>query len=449
MKEKIIQEIDAIVEVLTKAPRTANVQILIGEIYSILSSQYAEEIQNTYKKLVDLLNKNRLSPAKAEEIMIDELNESFMGKAKDSVREWTDTVYRQGLEEIGGQAGIRTSYTAMDKRVVDLLNKQNIFFIGKYHTEQNAPIIKQQIKEIFTEGATKEQIAKNLAQILDDGSRRALNYWQGYVEHTADRVRNMGEVSAYEQGKMEYAQVVATLDDRTTDICREMNGRLIPVGVMSEVRDEILAIEIEGRSTEEVKSDLEKVAPFWDDRTTKDRIAGRSTQDIVSHNKNLSLPPYHYRCRTRTVAYFEEKAGKITNIEIGKKVSRLTKKYVKNLSVIELQNKVQPILDNKKLKYNAAAITQDQKYIERFGDTEDKFIKKANDIKNNPKHVAARACDFPDSDHAPDFQLHFFEKAGEVVVGGNSEIVAFFPGNGEKMFGDKKDIMVILEGLEK
>ena len=51
----------------------------------------------------------------------------------------------------------------------------------------------------------------------------------------------MGHVSGYEDAGIEYAEIVAVMDDRTSPICRHLNGRIIPVSAMSAQRDQLLA----------------------------------------------------------------------------------------------------------------------------------------------------------------------------------------------------------------
>lgn len=305
--KQIVNETYAIEEILTKAPtRDAEFHQLIEDIYLLLGKTFEKETKAIYQVLLKQLYDGELTADKADKIVSEALGINLSEKLAEPMYEWAVKVHHLGTEEIAAQAGIDISYNLADRRAINILNKQNLFWIGEYYNEQSRDIMQNEFNRMFAEGITRNEIAELLATTLDDGNRRALNYFRGFTEHAASRVRSVGQITGYEKANIEYAQVVATLDDRTTEICREMNGRLIPVRIMSEVKNDLVSIETEGRSVDEVKDDLKRIVPFWNDKNTKDQISGRDTKNILQHHRELSMPPYHWRCRTKTVAYFEE-----------------------------------------------------------------------------------------------------------------------------------------------
>lgn len=104
-----------------------------------------------------------------------------------------------------------------------------------------------------------------------------------YTNTVSARAATTERLSEYQSRGVEYVEVVAYLDDATTDICRCMNGRVFPVGEAGKVL-----------SNQEV---LVHPEAFWEGNNY---FAQSSTPDMEPW-----LPPYHYNCRTRVVPFVE------------------------------------------------------------------------------------------------------------------------------------------------
>jgi len=92
-------------------------------------------------------------------------------------------------------------------------------------------------------------------------------------------------VAGYERAGITRVKVKAILDKRTSAICRALNGRIIEVAELSRQKEAILSAQS--------KEELKQAQPWL----KASQVAG----DLPS---GYGLPPYHYRCRTTTVAYF-------------------------------------------------------------------------------------------------------------------------------------------------
>ncbi len=116
-------------------------------------------------------------------------------------------------------------------------------------------------------------------------------YFKGLADHIATKTKELGRISGYQRAGIKYVKVKAILDERTSIICRQMHGRIISVERLAEQKERIL----QARSIDELKA-AQAWIPSFSGKTSElpDGVAG---------------PPYHYRCRTTTVAYFEELEG--------------------------------------------------------------------------------------------------------------------------------------------
>lgn len=136
-----------------------------------------------------------------------------------------------------------------------------------------------------------KEVAKDFANKFEDITNKGYDYFEGLAEHTANRVRELGKVTGYEKAGIMKYEIRAIMDDRTSDICQAMNGKIFEVAAAVDFRDTILSLDN--------PEDIKNAAPW------------RSGSEIKGIPDNempvgMELPPYHWRCRTLTVAYFEE-----------------------------------------------------------------------------------------------------------------------------------------------
>jgi hypothetical protein len=60
-----------------------------------------------------------------------------------------------------------------------------------------------------------------------------------FATNATQKVKNLGVVNQLEEMEAPFAEVVAQIDTRTTDICRQMNGRIIPTEHLKNQRNTI------------------------------------------------------------------------------------------------------------------------------------------------------------------------------------------------------------------
>jgi len=136
-----------------------------------------------------------------------------------------------------------------------------------------------------------------------------------------------GRISGYEESQIQYMQIVAMLDDRTTPICRRMHGRIIPVKAAAKQRDQVLDAMENGDY--ESANELHRFVKA----NAMDRLSG-NTSDILA--SGVILPPYHFGCRTTTVAYFPPVGFEGYNRKLGDQSKHYQKRGT--LSDLEIKN---------------------------------------------------------------------------------------------------------------
>lgn len=210
----------------------------------------------------------------------------------DLVREGLPQDRMQELQELayiaGAQAAtVRFSLQLVDQRALSILHDQNLFWIGE-HYEELGDSVNAVVRQAIQEGWSRKPLAEALEEKFGALRDPEGTYWEAFADHLARKTRELGRVAGYERAGIQYVKVRAILDERTTPMCRSMHGRIIPVSRLTTQRDEIL------RAT---GTDRLKNAQAWLPKFE------RATSELPH---NVAMPPYHYRCRTVTVAYLEE-----------------------------------------------------------------------------------------------------------------------------------------------
>lgn len=182
------------------------------------------------------------------------------------------------------------SWNQIDSAAVDWLTKHHVYWIGNYYDRFLSQALADKVAEGMAAGLGREDIGQTLKTFFSDYEGvpvRPQTYWDGLAANGMNRSRNFGSISGYEDVGVTQFMIAAVLDNRTSEICRDMDGRIIDLGYATDQRDAMMAAS----DPEAVKT----IAP-WPKLSD---IAGKSTQEVV--DQGVILPPYHFRCRTGIV----------------------------------------------------------------------------------------------------------------------------------------------------
>ena len=211
-----------------------------------------------------------------------------------------EALYRGGLAEIKDGLGIDIAFQRPDLDALEIVNKGNLFWVRESWGNFVEPALNQNLSEYFTTGLTRAQFAQKLEESLGKLLPAGRAYWTLLADHTATKTRELGRVAGYQRAGIKKVQVRARLDAKTSAICRHMHGRIIEVKALAAQRDTYLdAI---------ARQDQPAAKAAWKlyGNAEASSLEGRKTSKLPS---NTASPPYHFRCRTITVAYFETGAS--------------------------------------------------------------------------------------------------------------------------------------------
>ena len=203
--------------------------------------------------------------------------------------------YTEGKRKVCKPFKIDYSLDDADLGALNTLDEFNGWYIRDKFSKDTSDIINRELGDLLERGGTKREFAKTLEIALEDHVTDSKTSWELLADHTLTKIQNMGHVSGYETAGVQYVKIVAVIDSKTTPICRAMNGKVFKVADFRKQYDKI----IHAAEKHDLKA-YKAAQPMVNGKAMKGEISDEDIKKL-----GIKLPPYHFRCRTTHVAYFE------------------------------------------------------------------------------------------------------------------------------------------------
>ena len=184
------------------------------------------------KYLRDLSAKAYIS--KLEEIMagirhqIEVLNKEVETKLETRLKDGYEDAFYKPLYDIQKSVGFAADFTAPSVKAVEKAVKTRWLdsnFSDRIWANKTALLtqLNQLLPQEFVRGRGPKDVARELARKLDTSYKNAVRLVRTEMNH----ISNDATMDAYKSsGVLEKYEYLATLDSRTSDICREMDGKV-------------------------------------------------------------------------------------------------------------------------------------------------------------------------------------------------------------------------------
>ena len=285
-----------------KSVKKLNLEDLIRNLKNALSKAHkAADRDFLLKHLTYLQEKGLDNPATQKDLdfVIKDI-EKTLGQKLESLAEApflqaSMEAYTDGKRKVCKPFKIDYSLDDADLGALNTLDEFNGWYIRDKFSKDTSDIINRELGDLLERGGTKREFAQTLETALEDHVTDSKTYWELLADHTLTKIQNMGHVSGYETAGVQYVKIVAVIDSKTTPVCRAMNNKVFKVADFRKQYDKII------RAAEKHDLKAYKAAqPMVNGKAMKGEISDEDIKKL-----GIKLPPYHFRCRTTHVAYFE------------------------------------------------------------------------------------------------------------------------------------------------
>lgn len=246
------------------------------------------------------------------------------GKAKREIKKATEQIYRYYRTKddaviFGGETpGIRVKFGAPDTRTLKFFLDTDRWYFSKYLNNSEPSLKKFIADEYIAKGGrrTFDMTPEQIADIRDALGDRLKNIndigVQRIVNGSATRARNWAHIRRLNEGAVKLAKIVAVLDERTSEICKFLDGKFLRVAVANDAVDRLSELEPGEFAKEMYESPIAKALATANqnaDEVQKVFDGLIDDNDVLDDSlmaAGRGFPPYHLNCRTRVEGVIEK-----------------------------------------------------------------------------------------------------------------------------------------------
>lgn len=234
-------------------------------------------------------------------------------RAVAAVNQITKSVYRfyrlKDVTPFGDKSPVRLRFGGPDTRSLKFFGELDHFYFSKF-ADNRSKELKNFLRERYLENGSKI-FGKRTAEELDDFRQAAGEKLKNLNDRAIDniihtsvqRIRSWGHIGSMAQANIKLARVVAILDERTSDICRELDGKIVRIGTAQTAIERLNKLEPGEFALELYESKIGKAISKEPVATVKKFLEddGKTiSDDLVTTGRGV--PPYHVKCRSRLAA---------------------------------------------------------------------------------------------------------------------------------------------------
>ncbi|MDI7196322.1 hypothetical protein [Leptospira santarosai] len=306
---------------------TKNEKEVYASIEGAFVSHFFSSYEDRVKEALNQISKKGISKTDAINSIWDtlekELGQKFPEETAKAWRKAISKAWDAGQDTRNPNSKTNPPKVQANKDILDFFDRGYKFDIGKqFNRKDDVNRIEEAIREAVETGSTDEVIRRLQDELLgpapkekpgkkkeaevstEDPKARLRSKLDNIVRGQILRSRNFSRTLRFEQIGIKKLEVVAVMDDHTSYVCREMNGKTIEVRTCVQYVQEFLADDPTREN-------------FWKDRQNpseaelrKMDISSKSGDEITSFLRN-KMPPYHAGgCRTTVTADFSVETRK-------------------------------------------------------------------------------------------------------------------------------------------
>ena len=205
---------------------------------------------------------------------------------------------------------VKAEFGEADLLIIDNLGRLENVAIGDHYPKTLKPNVTKTIQTGIERGLNKAQAGEFLKAELTkkiggqpsavprgiqlQGQKSVNAYFKGLNATNVTTTRNFGQIQLMREAEITRYVWNSIVDNLTSQICLQMDGRVFEVAQAQEQMQKIL----EAENVEQVQN----IAPFKRDLSEFGLGAGEKLEDTKTSQRlaaaGITLPPVHFRCRS-------------------------------------------------------------------------------------------------------------------------------------------------------
>lgn len=272
---------------------------------NLLTNAWNAEVQAALIWVIDQLESFPGNPTYQELLFYENfvaksLGEPVAAAVRRPILRLDEGSYLAGANEVARNVGFKFEFGLPDSQALAVLDDNILFWVGSYYGDFIQDDLRQRLGQYFEGELSRNELAQRLRVDFTDYSRKSDAYWELVADHTATKIREIGRVASYNQAEIKTVRIKAVLDEKTSAICRRLHGTVISVERIEKQVNRYLKA-----AKRQNKDAVKRAWPWWSDNDVERKLkTDKQVQTQIKRGK-IGLPPYHGRCRTRTVAEFQ------------------------------------------------------------------------------------------------------------------------------------------------
>lgn len=274
-------------DLLVFEPFEAAMLSTLKTAYGAVVGVYQGDLHHALKQLPDAAPLRKVLEAIENESIVRE-------REREELRKTAEDAIVAGAAAVGFALLLRRSFTEVRARELELASRTAgiaQYYSNKYFRHSVTPRIDAQIQKALAVGQTTggsrivtpedafaDLTAKIEGIITDD------NYWSLTANQAASRATHYGMLKGAKSRGFRGYRLVATLDERTSSVCRGLHGKEFWIDSGIAHYDRVL------RASE---AQIKDVHPWV---VSFDQIRGKTSAEL--QKMGIMCPPFHANCRT-------------------------------------------------------------------------------------------------------------------------------------------------------
>jgi len=299
--DECVYEVNDILALIAKGSKWVG---LANRMTKLLVQTWNDEQKNALRDVIRYLAAGKQNNDISKEefnIVVQELEDKLGARMSEVFRRDIQKIQLESYTKGHIEIGIDFEFNTVDKKALRWLFEKDVkqFWIGDSYSSDLNKELNSIAAKVLKAGLGRDEAGKLFKGLLSNKFEKTNNYWEMLSEHIVTRSREFGRTSAYEKAGIDFIKIVAVMDNRTSAICRFLNGKIIPVSKAIDQRNKLM----KAKTVEAIK----KIAPWYSDKKVSAFASKYSGDEVPA---GVGLPPYHGFCRTTTVIAYQDEFNK-------------------------------------------------------------------------------------------------------------------------------------------